>query len=78
MNTTIVLNFIRSANAPQISAGVMMKNIPWKSMWVRRGMTPSMGVSTPVAIILSGFSGSFSIFRERCTFRIKRNSPLPT
>ena len=43
MNTTIVLNFIRSANAPQISAGVMMKNIPWKSMWVsrlivRRGM----------------------------------------
>ena len=28
MNTTIVLNFIRSANAPQISAGVMMKNIP--------------------------------------------------
>ncbi len=36
MNTTIVLNFIRSANAPQISAGVMMKNIPWKSMCVSR------------------------------------------
>ena len=28
MNTTIVLNFIRSAKAPQIRAGVMMKNIP--------------------------------------------------
>jgi len=29
MKTIIVLNFIRSAKAPQISAGVMMKNIPW-------------------------------------------------
>jgi hypothetical protein len=29
MNTHMVLNFIRSANAPQIRAGVMMKNIPW-------------------------------------------------
>ena len=29
MNTTIVLNFIRSAKAPQISVGVMMKNMPW-------------------------------------------------
>ena len=38
MNTTIVLNFIRSANAPQISAGVMMKNMPWKSMCVSRGI----------------------------------------
>ena len=26
--TTIALNFIRSAKAPQISAGVMMKNMP--------------------------------------------------
>ena len=32
MNTTIVLNFIRSAKAPQIRAGVMTKNIPWNSM----------------------------------------------
>ena len=37
MKTTIVLNFIRSANAPQISAGVMTKNMPWKSMWVSTG-----------------------------------------
>ena len=46
MKTTIVLNFIRSANAPQINAGVMMKNIPWNSMWVSRGMEPSIGVRT--------------------------------
>ena len=32
MNTTIVLNFMRSAKAPQISAGVIMKNMHWKSM----------------------------------------------
>ena len=31
-NNTIAPNFIRSANAPQISAGVMMKNIIWKIM----------------------------------------------
>ena len=28
MNSAIALNFMRSANAPQISAGVMMKNMP--------------------------------------------------
>ena len=37
MKTTIVLNFIRSANAPQIKAGVMMKNMPWNSMCVSIG-----------------------------------------
>ncbi len=29
MNSTIALNFMRSANAPQMSAGVMMANISW-------------------------------------------------
>ena len=33
-----MLNFIRSAKAPQISAGVMMKNMPWNSMCVSIGM----------------------------------------
>lgn len=32
MNNTIALNFILSANAPQISAGVMTINIAWKSI----------------------------------------------
>jgi hypothetical protein len=48
-NTTMVLNFIRSANAPQMSAGVMMKNIPWKSMCVSSGSSGEyMGVTGPV------------------------------
>jgi len=38
MNTTMVLNFMRSANAPQIKAGVMMMNMSWNSMWVITGM----------------------------------------
>ena len=38
MNTTIVLNFMRSANAPQISAGVMMKNMLWNNMCVSTGI----------------------------------------
>ena len=29
MNSSMALNFIRSANAPQMSAGVMMANISW-------------------------------------------------
>ena len=35
MNTTIVLNFMPSANDATMSAGVMTKNIPWNSMCVR-------------------------------------------
>jgi len=38
MNTIMALNFMRSANAPQIRAGVMMKNMPWNSMWVITGI----------------------------------------
>jgi hypothetical protein len=29
VNSSMALNFIRSANAPEISAGVMMANINW-------------------------------------------------
>ena len=38
MKTTIVLNFIRSANAPQIRAGVMMKNMHWNNMKLAAGI----------------------------------------
>ena len=38
MNTTMALNFMRSANAPVISAGVMMANINWKTMKVWAGI----------------------------------------
>ncbi len=63
----MALNFMRSANAPQISAGVMMKNIPWNSMWVSRGMSPSIGSSN-----------SPPLGQLRSTFCMNRNSPLPT
>ena len=29
MNSSMALNFIRSAKAPEMSAGVMMANISW-------------------------------------------------
>ena len=32
MKTRKALNFMRSANAPVISAGVMIANISWKTM----------------------------------------------
>ncbi len=38
MNTTMALNFMRSAKAPVISAGVMMANINWKIMNVWCGI----------------------------------------
>src|ERR1700679_782561 len=38
MNVSIAENFIRSANAPVISAGVMMANISWKTIKVCSGI----------------------------------------
>ena len=37
---------MRSANAPEISAGVMIANIPWNMMNARPGVPPS---SAPIA-----------------------------
>ncbi len=38
MNSTMALNFMRSAKAPVINAGVMMANINWKTMKVCWGI----------------------------------------
>ncbi len=38
MKRRYALNFMRSANAPVISAGVMMANMPWKIMKARWGI----------------------------------------
>ena len=38
VNSSMALNFMRSANAPQINAGVMMANINWYTMKVCCGM----------------------------------------
>ena len=40
MNRTVPLNFIRSAVAPVINAGVMIANISWYTMNVRCGIVP--------------------------------------
>ncbi len=53
--TTIALNFIRSANAPQISAGVMIKNMPWNSTCVIIGIN-----ATPVGSV-NGSEGVTSL-----------------
>jgi hypothetical protein len=38
MNHSIAENFMRSANAPQISAGVMIAKVIWKHMYTDSGM----------------------------------------
>ena len=40
MNTSIAENFIRSANAPAIRAGVMTANVIWKVMNTDSGIVP--------------------------------------
>ena len=40
MNTSIAENFIRSANAPTIRAGVMIANIIWNVMNTVSGIVP--------------------------------------
>ena len=37
----MALNFMRSANAPEISAGVMIANINWYTMNVCCGIVPA-------------------------------------
>ena len=39
MNSSTAENFIRSANAPTISAGVMPANVAWKAMNTYSGRT---------------------------------------
>ena len=41
VKSSMALNFMRSANAPEISAGVMMANISWYTMKVACGMVPA-------------------------------------
>ena len=38
-----------------MSAGVMMKNMPWKSMCVNRGIAPSIGVAGALASAVAIF-----------------------
>ena len=40
MKITKAENFMRSANAPQISAGVMMAKVIWKHMNTDSGIVP--------------------------------------
>ena len=40
MNTSMAENFIRSANAPTMSAGVMTANVIWNVMNTVSGMVP--------------------------------------
>ncbi len=48
MNITSAENFMRSANAPQISAGVMMAKVIWKHMNTDSGIVPfSVSTSMP-------------------------------
>ena len=37
-------NFIRSAIAPAISAGVMIANVIWKNMYTDSGIVPASGL----------------------------------
>ena len=47
MNTHIALNFMRSANAPAISAGVMIANVIWYIMYTVSGIVKVVELSVP-------------------------------
>ncbi len=49
MNHSIAENFMRSAKAPQISAGVMMAKVIWKVMNTDSGIVP-LSASTPMPV----------------------------
>ena len=48
MKTIMAENFIRSANAPTMSAGVMMANVSWNIWKTDSGIVPdTVSTSTP-------------------------------
>ncbi len=47
MNHNSAENFMRSANAPQISAGVMIAKVIWKTMNTVSGMVSAAAASRP-------------------------------
>ena len=49
MNHSIAENFMRSAKAPQISAGVMIAKVIWKHMNTDSGIVP-VSALTPMPI----------------------------
>ena len=48
MNATYALNFIRSANAPEMSAGVMTANIIWNATNASAGTVPCACPASPL------------------------------
>ena len=54
MKSIIAENFIRSANAPTMSAGVMMANVSWNIWKTDSGIVPqSVSTSTPERLLRS-------------------------
>ena len=49
MNHSIAENFMRSAKAPAISAGVMMANVIWNAQNKMKGMVRNLKNSPPPA-----------------------------
>ena len=54
MNSRNAEYFIRSANAPAISAGVMIAKVIWKNMYTVSGMVGARGL----AMFMSSLSGA--------------------
>ena len=68
MNTTQDVNFIRSATAPEISAGVMIANMSWNSRNTESGMPSpsSRPISVPKPSSPSAKNSRFPISPRPC------------
>src|SRR5215475_3545471 len=53
MNQSIAENFMRSANAPAMSAGVMMANVIWKQRYTVSGMVTASPFGVPIPVEMS-------------------------
>ena len=53
MNQSIAENFMRSANAPAISAGVMIANVIWKHDVDVSGIVGASGLGLPMPLEMS-------------------------
>ena len=65
MNQSMAENFMRSANAPAISAGVMMANVIWKQMYTLSGMVAASGLGLPIPPLPMSLRMSLRNMRSR-------------
>ena len=75
MNTHMALNFMRSANAPAIRAGVMIAKVIWNIMYTLSGIVYAVELSVPAPRV-KGTSTPLVMWSPRPLRKKREKSPM--